>query len=186
MSDARHHWLANAISREYLGLFAAVFAACLAVFTHRETVTWRGRDTPAEVRTVPDARLGYSAAEIRAYFDAIGPRGRGLYVATQLTVDLIFPVVYGILLAVLLAHVFPHPTWWVWVPVAAATADVCENLLLAALACTFNDATQIPQAVIRTTAVAACFTVAKWGLLVATGLGVLVGLGWRVRDAIGG
>jgi hypothetical protein len=174
--------LRHLVSRQQFGLLAAVFMACAAVFTHRETLLWSGRPTPAEARAVPDARLGYTSSEVRAYFDAIGPRGRGLYVATQLTVDLIFPLLYGLLLAVLLAHLFPRPTWWVGVPVAAAAADLGENFLLTGLACTFNDSIAISRAAIWATAAAACLTVTKWALLAATALGVLVGLAYRARE----
>lgn len=179
MSDEKPAWWERFATRQQLGLLAAVFMACLAAFTHRHSVTWRGSEASTELRTVPDARLGYTSADILGYLEAIGPRGRGLYVATQLTVDLIFPVVYCILLAALLGYLFSPRSAWVWVPVGAAIADVSENLLLVALACTFDNSTESTPAVTWTTATAACFTMMKWALLVATAFGVLIGLARR-------
>jgi len=175
MTGERPAWWQRFATRQQLGLLAVVFMACLAAFTHRETVTWRGRDVPAELRVVPDARLGYNSADILAYFEAIGSRGRGLYVATQLTVDLIFPVVYAILLASLLGKLYSPRSAWVWVPVAAAAADVSENILLVSLACTYAGETDATPMIVWVTSAAAIFTMLKWALLAATAAGVLLG-----------
>jgi hypothetical protein len=120
-----------------VGLVLA-FLVCAWLFELREAATWPDRP-PAERPKVPDSRvLGYTADELHDYFDAIGPRGRARYVATQLTLDVVFPAVYGTLFTGVLMWLYPRPTRWVWVPVAAVVADLCENLWLVGLASTFS------------------------------------------------
>jgi hypothetical protein len=157
-----------------VGLGLAV-TVCAWLFELRDAATWPGR-SPAQRPQVPDSRvLGYTADELHDHFGAIGSRGgslreaggvRALYVATQLTLDLVFPVAYGALAVAVLVWLFPRPTGWVWVPVAVVVTDLSENLLLVGLASTFND--PVPGAAWRWGAIAAsCCTVTKWVLVFA-------------------
>ncbi len=90
-----------------------------------------------KVCELPDSRMsGYDAEELKAYFAAIGPSGRHLYAWTQLTLDVAFPLLYAAFLVALTIRLYPRGPgrWAVWLPVAAAAADLGENLLLALMA----------------------------------------------------
>jgi len=132
-------------------LFAGCLA-CVALFQVRGGVTpCRPKESDATaahagkpdcacdptVCELPDSRtLGYDAEELQAYFAAIGPDGRHLYAWTQLTLDAAFPPCYAAFLVALTVRLYPRGPgrWAVWLPVAAAAADLGENLLLALMA----------------------------------------------------
>ena len=57
---------------------------------------------------------------------------RTLYAATGLTIDMAFPLAYGLLFAILLVRLFRAPFFLL--PLATAAADVLENATVAALA----------------------------------------------------
>ena len=137
--------------RRTMRLFAGGLA-CVALFQVRGFFTpCRPKEsaaTPAragkpdcacdpKVCELPDGRtLGYDAEELQAYFAAIGPDGRHRYAWTQLTLDVAFPLLYAAFLVALTAHIYPRGPGRraVWLPVAAAAADVGENVLLALMA----------------------------------------------------
>ena len=79
-----------------------------------------------------------------------------------MSIDLIFPVAYGLLFALLLLRVFDRGRPFYLLPIAGAAADVFENLSIALLASTYDGA---PTSWAR---VAAAFTLLKSGLLLAT------------------
>ena len=82
-----------------------------------------------------DSRGWYTPDEAAALFDALDrldANARLVYAATGLTIDMAFPVAYGLLFAILLVRLFRAPFYLL--PVAMAAADVLENLIVAALA----------------------------------------------------
>jgi|SRR5947209_13254391 len=164
-----------------IGLLWAGCVGCVVAFDLRQHVTRleAGRDPGP----VPDSRFFYTAAEATAYLDAIGPRGRELFADTQLTLDLLFPALYGGLFVSLVARLCPLRVarCAVWLPVAAVACDLGENVLLAAAARRFDGR------VSDLAAVAAYCTAAKWVLLGLTGLAIVVGglssaVAWLRRD----
>src|SRR4051794_39897197 len=88
---------------------------------------------------VPDAKLWYTRDDVRTYLERIGKDGRGLYATTQLTLDILFLLLYGGLLCCLVARLCRPglARFWVWMPVCASAADIGENALLACLAIGF-------------------------------------------------
>ena len=76
---------------------------------------------------------GYTPEEeAAALFDALDANARLIYAATGLTIDVAFPLAYGLLFAVVLVRLFRAPLFVL--PLALAGADVLENLTVAALA----------------------------------------------------
>ena len=127
-----------------------------------------------------DSRGWYTPEEAADLFDALDRLDEGarvFYAATALTVDMVFPASYGLLLAVLLFHLFRGGAPLYLLPVALASADALENVTVAALALR-HDGEPSPSAWL-----AAVFTLIKTGLLVATLVVLCAGaLNWlRVR-----
>lgn len=88
----------------------------------------------------PDAKSRYSPDELYAFLEGIGENGRRLYAWTQVTLDVIYPVVYCLLFAVLLVVL------WRWeklrclvlLPLLTGVFDLLENFTTAYLAATFS------------------------------------------------
>jgi hypothetical protein len=87
-----------------------------------------------------DSRFTYSAADAQSLMNDLGPAGRRHYATSELTLDLLFPLTYGFLFALLLAHLYPPPAarYLVLVPLADAVFDLLENVSIATLALTFD------------------------------------------------
>jgi hypothetical protein len=112
---------------------------------------------------VPDAHLGYTPAEAQQLLAALGAPGRHLYATTQLTLDVIFPLVYGLFFAVLMVRLYPlEQAGILFTPLLMVVADLAENVLTAILAWNYTG----PLSVLAWFA-AGC-TVAKWIALVIT------------------
>jgi len=132
--------------------------------------------------TLLDSRGWYTPTEAAALFEALDrldTNARAVYAATGLTIDMLFPVAYGLLFAIVLFRLFRAPLWSL--PLALAAADALENATVAALALGYAGAPS-PLAW-----VAAGFTLVKTALiaavLAATGIGVVRWL-WR-RQRLG-
>src|SRR5438045_1952189 len=152
-----YDWLLRVGTWRTAGLLAAACAVVAAVFHWRERALARG--AKADPGRLPDGRLWYTPAEVWQYFDRLGPDGRRLYAVTTATLDVAFPILYAMLLGVVIARLCPPglARWAVWLPVAAAVADLGENAVLVWLAWTFDGK---PSALAW--AGAAC-TATKWG-----------------------
>ncbi|MDE0235290.1 MAG: hypothetical protein OXM62_09805 [bacterium] len=129
-----------------------------------------------------DSRGWYTPAEAAALFDALDrldADARVVYAATALTIDMLFPVFYGVLFAVVLFRLFRSGPPLYLLPLALALGDAVENLTVAALALS-HDGAPSPLAW-----PAALFTLVKTALLVATlgamGMGVVRSLRVRLR-----
>ncbi|MDE0306660.1 MAG: hypothetical protein OXI87_17550 [Albidovulum sp.] len=119
-----------------------------------------------------DSRGWYAPAEAAELFnelDRLDANARLVYAATGLTVDMAFPVAYGLLLAILLCRAFPGGAPLFLLPLATAAADALENAAVAALALSHAGA-PTPLAWI-----AAIFTLAKTALLAATAAALIAG-----------
>lgn len=112
-------------------------------------------------KSLDSAYLWYSQTDAKTFLHAIGPDGRNLYAATQLTLDLVYPIVYGVLLGWLLVCVYPPEwsEWIVWLPLLAVMFDLGENFTTAYLALTFAET----ESTIAT--MAAICTLMKWSML---------------------
>ena len=119
-----------------------------------------------------DGRGWYTPEEAAALFDALDrldASARAVYAATALTIDMVFPASYGLLLAVLLFRLFPGGARLYVLPLAVALADALENITVAVLALS-HDGTPSPLAW-----PGAVFTLVKWVLLLATLAATCVG-----------
>ena len=111
----------------------AVATACIA------GLAWR-RDRLGGLELL-DSRSWYTPGEAAALFEALDRLDAGartLYAATGLTIDLAFPLAYGLLFAILLVRLFRAPFFLL--PLATAAADVLENAAVAALALSYAGA----------------------------------------------
>jgi len=112
-----------------------------------------------------DTRQWYSpdeAADLFGALDQLDSRARAVYAWTEVSIDMVFPVAYGLLFALLLFRLFGDGRRFYVLPIAGAAADVFENLSIALLASTYDgDPTSWSR-------VAAVFTLLKSGLILAT------------------
>ena len=119
-----------------------------------------------------DSRGWYTPAEAAALFDGLDrldANARLVYAATGLTIDLVFPVAYGLLLAILLFRLFRGGVPLFLLPLAMSAADVLENITVAALALSHAGA-PTPLAWL-----AAAFTLVKTVLIAVTAAALGVG-----------
>jgi len=126
-----------------------------------------------------DSRGWYTPEEAAALFDALDrldANARLVYAATGLTIDMAFPVAYGLLFAILLVRLFRAPFYLL--PIALAAADVLENLTVAALALG-HDGAPSPLAW-----PAAAVTLVKTVLMAATCAALAVGAARWLRERL--
>ena len=128
---------------------------CVAAFE------WR--DARLDGLELLDTRQWYTPEQAAALFgalDRIDPRARAVYAWTEVSVDLVFPLAYGLLLALALLRLFDARSFYL-LPIAGAAADVLENISIALLAATYDGAPS------SWTRVAAVFTLLKSVLILA-------------------
>jgi len=128
-----------------------------------------------------DTRGWYTPQEAAALFDALDRLDGDatfVYAITALTIDMVFPACYGLLLAVLLFRLFGGGAPFYLLPLSVALADVLENATVAALALS-HDGTPSPLAW-----PAAAFTLAKTVLIFATLAAVVAGAALRLRAGV--
>ena len=119
-----------------------------------------------------DTRQWYTPKQVDALFgalDLLDPRARAVYAWTEVSVDLIFPVAYGLLLALALLRLFGDARPFYLLPIAGAVADVMENISIALLAATYDGAPS------SWTRVAAVFTLLKSVLILSALVAVVYG-----------
>ena len=88
-----------------------------------------------------DSRSWYTPADAAALFEALDrldASARAVYAVTGLTIDMAFPVAYGLLFAILLVRLFRAPFFLL--PLATAATDVLENATVAVLALSYAGA----------------------------------------------
>ncbi len=120
-----------------------------------------------------DTRQWYTPEQAAALFgalDRLDPRARAVYAWTEVSVDLIFPVAYGLLLALALLRLFGNGWRLYLLSIAGAVADVFENISIAWLAATYDGAPS------SWTGVAAVFTLLKSVLILAALAAVAAGV----------
>ncbi|WP_020606053.1 hypothetical protein [Spirosoma spitsbergense] len=82
-----------------------------------------------------DLTFGFNPARTLAMVAGYGPTARAFYARTELTIDLVYPVVYSFLLAVILTMLFRH--WsnrqFVLLPFVVLLSDYLENAAIVTL-----------------------------------------------------
>ncbi len=119
-----------------------------------------------------DSRGWYTPEQASTLFESLNrldESARAFYAITALSIDMVFPVSYGLLLAILVIRLHPNQALYLF-PVALAFADVSENVTVASLALSYKGE---PSALAW---LAAVFTLIKSVLIVATLLVVAVGV----------
>lgn len=138
---------------------------------------WRNEEL--NVEKTFDGRYWYTPTDATELLAKMGDKGRGLYVATQLTLDVVFPVVYGTMFAVLIVLFFERQvgaTLLVF-PLLNLTFDLLENLSTSFLTLTCADKKDPPFAY-----VCAVFSASKWTFAGLSAAALAVGLVlWVIR-----
>ena len=123
-----------------------------------------------------DERLSYTPREALDFLLAIERHGRDIYVQTLLSLDMVFPVLFAILLAIPLARLFPRSDGRVlWLPIGIVLVDWAENCVLALIASAPAAATD------ARIVTASTLTTCKWGLIAMAVIAILVGFRRRAR-----
>ena len=132
MIDALHKWLARLSAWPVIALLFIAYLLCTQGFD-----VWHAA-LGYELRIL-DVRFAYTPEDARLLFEALGAGGRSLYALTEVTLDLVFPFVYGGLLAILVANLFSRgrARYLVLVPILGLVFDLLENVTVALLAWTF-------------------------------------------------
>ena len=111
-----------------------------------------------------DTRQWYTPEQAAALFgalDRLDPHARAVYAWTEVSVDMVFPAAYGLLLALALLRLFGDGRPFYLLPIAGAVADVFENISIALLAAAYAGAPS------SWTRMAAVFTLLKSMLILA-------------------
>lgn len=169
MLDRFYNQLEHWASWQVVALLFVLFIICAQGFE------WRRKQLGYENPGL-DSRGWYSPLEVRDFLHNIKEEGRRIYYRTELSLDLLFPLVYGALFASLITHVYVRESarFLVLVPLLAVICDVLENILLAYLAWQFDERTS---PIARAAAMA---TAAKSGLFVLSLLLILGGALWTI------
>jgi hypothetical protein len=152
------------------------FILCTAGFN------WRQRAFGYEIKLL-DPKWMYSPPEVSQLFSTLESGKMQLfnntleidklnvYAITELTLDLVFPFVYSILLALLTIRLYSaaNAKRLILLPIFAALMDISENFTIAYLAFSF-DGSPSPVAYL-----ASIFTFLKTALLIISALIVIVG-----------
>ena len=101
----------------------------------------------------------------------LGAEGRRLYAITEVTIDLVFPIAYSLLLAAAIVRLLPESRVpWYLLPLAMGCFDLLENAAAVVLVLRFDRA---GRGVYR---IGSAFNMAKWVMLGATALMIVVGI----------
>ncbi len=109
-----------------------LLALALASLFWMSLLTQVGRQPGQPAATALDLRWGYTTAEVEQALSPLSPAQRDQAARAHLTLDVAYPLTYGLLFALLLARLWPQRRWWLLAP-ATVLADLTENALLAAL-----------------------------------------------------
>lgn len=168
MFDSLHRKLVEWSTAPVLVSLALVLVGCTGFFA------WRRTQFPAGTAT-PDSQFSYTKDQVGEWFKGWGTAGRRLYLWSQLTVDLLTPLTYGLLFAIVVAWLIPAPAWrWtILIPIVAALGDLGENAFLVYAAATFEHAAAGAWA--RCVPIAQVCTRIKWIATVGLALTLVAG-----------
>ena len=85
-----------------------------------------------------DGRRWYTPADTAELFSELGEL-RFYYAFTELTLDLIYPLTYSLLFAILILRTWgARYTWLMYIPLLTLIFDLVENILITFMALTFD------------------------------------------------
>jgi hypothetical protein len=113
-----------------LALLFVIFLLCISGFEQRRKA----------IGDTLESSIWYTPDKASKVLQAMGEHGRNIYAITEITLDLIFPFLYGGLFAILLFHVYGREKagWVLLIPLIAIVADLLENFTAAYLAWSFD------------------------------------------------
>ncbi|HET9768651.1 MAG TPA: hypothetical protein VFS60_17525 [Thermoanaerobaculia bacterium] len=167
---AIYEWLSGSAGWLTIALLLVITWVCAGLFSARldalRRTTKIGRDK------LLDGRLWYTKADVATLFAELGASGRRLYATTAVTLDVVFPLAYGLLFGLLLVRLWPPGQAWLLIlPLLTVIADLLENFTIATMIWTYREGQEPPLA-----GQAAVLTLTKWILFALTLLAVLIGL----------
>lgn len=119
----------------------------------------------------------YSPQTAHDMIAAYGAEGRALYRTIELTADVVYPIIYGLAFALLLAflwtNISPKNVWARQLPLLAFLAVLFDLLENAAIVTLLSVYPAQPDSVAL---MAGFFSLMKWGLVFANLIGIVVGL----------
>jgi len=128
--------------------------------------------------TVLDSHFYTPPQDVYRYFSDLGAPGRQLYAISEVTLDILYPLLYGIFLSLLIAwlcsRLFPASSrlrWLPLLPLAGALADLGENLSITALLLAYPS--QLPWLIY----LANLFGLLKWAAVLSSLALILLGAG---------
>lgn len=150
-----------------------------------------GGSTPGEAEvTTPDVAFFYAPSHLYRFAEAEGEAGRALYIRNRLTLDVLFPLTYGVFFASAIAvgmrRAFPRQPGLAqlgWVGLGGMAADLVENAVLSTIMLIY------PQRLPGLAWFAAGASAVKW-ILVAAGMALALfaliawaTVAWRRRSS---
>jgi hypothetical protein len=176
MADSKFLRMAN--GKVLIPLFIVVFLFGWFTFAWRnETLkTLSGNFTLENGKPTLDSDCFYTAEKAYDLFNKLGDDGRLFYAWTEITLDLIFPVLYTLFLSLLLIFIFRKLSNFkfqralVLLPLMAMLFDFCENALIAFLLFAY------PKKYIWIAVVASLSTKLKWIFVFASLAAIFYGL----------
>lgn len=171
MWNAFYDRIERAATWPFAGLLCIAFGLCYIGFIWRNKILG--------YKTL-DSRFWYTPSEAFRFFNALGEDGRWLYAVTEITLDFVFPLIYGLLLAFMIIFLCDrnYARLLALLPVLTVAADMLENNTVAYLAWCFDGRASL------ITWAAAVFTATKWVLFslslgaVIVGALIMVGEKW--------
>ncbi|MCH2045170.1 MAG: hypothetical protein MK212_13730 [Saprospiraceae bacterium] len=124
-----------------------------------------------------DLLMGYTPEEAYAQIEAYGAGGRLAYIITALSLDILYPVVYSLLLTMLLIILLQHGApklvgglyKYTFVPFIVAVADLLENICISILLLAY------PSKLSFLVYISSVFTFVKWTLILVIITALIVG-----------
>jgi hypothetical protein len=157
----------------------------LVIFPMRSA---RLKELSGKSAPIIDAMFAYTPAQVYELVPAYGEQGRQLYAVTELTADLLYPILYSLLLGVLMTLIFRQAFASAsfmqklrLLPFVAALTDYAENITVVTLLLRY------PQKLTGVAWAASLFTTAKWVLAGVSLILMVIGLAALLvkKDKIG-
>lgn len=154
MLDFIYQNVEQSATLQVFGIFFVLFIVCVWGFE------WRKKKLGCQI-ILFDARFWYTPLEAQELLKEIGDHGRRIYAFTQITLDVVFPFVYGGLISIMF-FAYSSPKYLFLIPIVTVIADLLENITTAYLAWSYKGLlSQLAWA-------AAIFTAAKYiGLILS-------------------
>lgn len=167
MLDILYHKLYAQLNWISTTLLLFGFGVCHFLFEWRKT---KFHPSKALDGRFLEGNFWYSPTEVKELFNNLGGDNLKLYAITELSLDLVFPVIYFLLLAFIIISLFPAKTakYLLLIPLIAALADTAENFTIACLITAFNKTES------SIAHLAATFSLLKWVLIIVSLLLVVI------------